>query len=142
MFFFVIEGIGYETAMDFAKRGARVILACRDAEKAEDARLKIIEATGNPNVVVRLIDMASFKSVREFAKVIIETEKRLDILINNAGGLRFGNNKSIDGQDMTLQVNYFSHFLLTNLLLGEYTSLLLKLSQIKHLRLFSSLKLL
>lgn len=97
-----------------------MILACRDAEKAENARLRIIEATENPNVIVRLIDLASFKSVKDFAKIIIETESHLDILVNNAGVLAPGNHKSIDGQDLTLQVNYFSPFLLTNLLLGEY----------------------
>ncbi|EFX61446.1 hypothetical protein DAPPUDRAFT_273379 [Daphnia pulex] len=72
------SGIGKETAIDLAKRGARVILACRDLKKADDAR-------GNNNVVVNQLDLASLASVRQFASEILENEPRLDILINNAG---------------------------------------------------------
>lgn len=117
---FQFEGIGYETALDFAQRGARVILACRDVKKAEDASERIKAATGNQNVVVGIVDMASFDSVRTFAKSIVDTEERLDILVNNAGALGLGDQKTVDGLDMTLQVNYFSHFHLTNSLLGNY----------------------
>lgn len=94
-------------------------MACRDLKKAENACAKIIKTTGNQNVVFRIVDMASFESIRKFAKNIIETENCLDILVNNAGALGLGNQTSIDGLDMTLQVNYFSHFFLTKLLLGE-----------------------
>ncbi|KAF5307640.1 hypothetical protein FQR65_LT06695 [Abscondita terminalis] len=80
-------GIGYYTALDFAKRGARVILACRNATKAEDARSKIIQSTGNENVVVKLLDLSSLESVRKFVKNVNETEDRLHILVNNAGAL-------------------------------------------------------
>jgi retinol dehydrogenase-11 len=111
-------GIGLETALDFAKRGARVILACRDQKRADDARKKIIRETGNENVVVKLVDMASFESVRAFAKEINETEDRLDVLVNNAGMLGTGDKKSSDGLPLLMQVNHFSSFLLTNLLIG------------------------
>ncbi|XP_064210930.1 retinol dehydrogenase 11-like [Tribolium castaneum] len=111
-------GIGFETALDFAKRGARVILACRDEKRAEDARYKVIEETGNKNVVVKLINMSSFNSVREFAKEINETEDRLDILVNNAGAGGIGDKKSKDGHVLLMQINYFSSFLLTHLLIG------------------------
>ncbi|CAG9818075.1 unnamed protein product, partial [Phaedon cochleariae] len=110
-------GIGYETALDFARRGARVILACRDEQKAEVAREKIIQATQNQNVVVRLIDFASLESVREFAKETIKTEKRLDILVNNAGVGDLPNVLTEDGLQILMQVNYFGPVLLTLLLL-------------------------
>ncbi|XP_044268105.1 retinol dehydrogenase 11-like [Tribolium madens] len=110
-------GIGYETALDFAKRGARVILACRNKSKAEEARLKIISETGNENIVVKIVDMASFDSVRAFAKEINETENRLDILVNNAGILNYGDRTSQDGLPLLIQTNHFSGFLLTHLLL-------------------------
>ncbi|RZC35106.1 adh short and/or KR domain containing protein [Asbolus verrucosus] len=110
-------GIGYQTALDFAKRGAKVILACRNSQKGEEARVAIVEETGNENIVVKLIDMASFDSVRAFAKNINETEDRLDILVNNAGIAEMGNKRSKDGKVLIMQVNYFSSFLLTNLLL-------------------------
>ncbi|XP_043532983.1 retinol dehydrogenase 12-like [Chiloscyllium plagiosum] len=78
-------GIGKETAKDLAQRGARVILACRDLEKAGKAAKEIRKASGNGNVVVQKLDLASLQSVRSFANKITETETRLDILINNAG---------------------------------------------------------
>ncbi|XP_063920323.1 retinol dehydrogenase 11-like [Zophobas morio] len=111
-------GIGYDTALDFAKRGARVILACRDEGRAEEARIRIVEETGNKNIVVQLIDMSSFETVREFAKRINETEERLDILVNNAGAAGIGDKRSKDGHVLVMQINYFSAFLLTNLLFG------------------------
>ena len=105
-------GIGKETALDFAKRGARVILACRDEEKAKDAARDIIAETGSDKVVVRIVDLASLESVRAFAKLINETEERLDILVNNAG-LDGSYKVTKDGYELIFQVNYISHFLLT-----------------------------
>ena len=67
--------------------GARVILACRDQARADAAAKDIVNQTGNNNVVVGLLDLSSLESVREFSKNIINTEQRLDILINNAGNV-------------------------------------------------------
>ena len=104
--------------MDFAQRGARVILACRDEEKAKDAARDIITETGSNQVVVRIVDLASFESVRAFAKLINETEERLDILVNNAG-LGGPYRVTEDGYESIFQVNYLSHFLLTLLLVEK-----------------------
>ena len=60
-------------------------MACRDITKAERAADSIRKETGNQNVIVRVLDLASLESVRAFSKQIKETEPRLDILINNAG---------------------------------------------------------
>ena len=111
-------GIGKETALDFAKRGARVILACRDEEKAKDAARDLVAETGSDKVVVRIVDLASFGSVRAFAKLINETEERLDILVNNAG-LAGSYRVTEDGYESIFQVNYISHFLLTLLLIEK-----------------------
>ena len=111
-------GIGKETALDFAKRGAKVILACRDEQRATDAAKDIIAETGSDKVLVRIMDLSSFESVRAFAKLINETEERLDILVNNAG-LGGSYRVTKDGYESVLQVNYFSHFLLTLLLLDK-----------------------
>jgi retinol dehydrogenase-12 len=78
-------GIGKETALGLAKRGARVILACRDLKKAEEAAVEIRHKSGNKNVVVERLDLASLKSVEEFAKRINQNEKFINLLINNAG---------------------------------------------------------
>lgn len=60
-------------------------MACRDLSRAEKAAEEIRFSTGNGNVVVRHLDLASFLSVRQFAQEYVATEDRLDILINNAG---------------------------------------------------------
>lgn len=112
-------GIGKETALDLAKRGARVILACRNVQKAELAKGEIIKTSGNDNVIVRELDLASLASVRTFATGILESESRLDILINNAGVAGQAEKQlTEDGLEYRMQSNYFGHFLLTNLLLG------------------------
>lgn len=67
--------------------GARVVMACRDLSRAEQAAEEVRQSTGNGNVVIRHLDLASVYSVRQFAKDFLETEDRLDILINNAGQL-------------------------------------------------------
>ncbi|XP_030748250.1 retinol dehydrogenase 12-like [Sitophilus oryzae] len=113
-------GIGYETAADLAKRGAKVILACRNGQRAKDAVQRIINETDNSNVSYRILDLGSLKSVRKFADEINKNEERLDILINNAGLQTVPEIKGLtgDGLQPTMQANYFGHFLLTHLLLG------------------------
>ncbi|KAH9512304.1 retinol dehydrogenase 12 (all-trans 9-cis 11-cis) [Bulinus truncatus] len=115
-------GIGKETAKELARRGGRVILACRDVEKANKAKEEIIKVTSNQNVFVHKLDLASFKSIREFCKNFNETEERLDILINNAGVMMCPKLKTEDGLEMQIGVNHFGHFLLTNLLLDKLRS--------------------
>ena len=111
-------GIGKETALDMAKRGARVIMACRDLKKGEAALKDIVERTGNSNVLLKHLDLASLKSVRKFAKDINMNEPELHVLINNAGlGGVPELMKTEDGFELTMGVNHLGHFLLTNLLL-------------------------
>ncbi|XP_063053580.1 retinol dehydrogenase 13-like [Engraulis encrasicolus] len=110
-------GIGKETAVDLAGRGARVILACRDLGRATLAAEDIRERSGNGNVVVKKLDLASLQSVRQLAKDILETEERLDILINNAGIMSCPKWQTEDGFEMQFGVNHLGHFLLTNCLL-------------------------
>ncbi|KAF2896728.1 hypothetical protein ILUMI_09447 [Ignelater luminosus] len=111
------SGIGYITALDFAKRGARVILACRDRNKAEKAKNEIIAQTGNPNIFARIIDFALLASVRLFAEEINNSEKRLDILVNNAGAGGLPETTTEDGLNLLMQVNHFGPALLTLLLI-------------------------
>ncbi|XP_069022627.1 dehydrogenase/reductase SDR family member 13-like isoform X1 [Embiotoca jacksoni] len=108
-------GIGRSTALDLAKRGARVILACRNKERAEAAVYDIRRESGNNQVVFMQLDLASLKSVRSFAATFLKTEPRLDILINNAGVV--GPGCTEDGFGVEFGVNHLGHFLLTNLLL-------------------------
>ena len=78
-------GIGYETALDFAKRGARIIMACRDLKKADKAASDIILKSNNDKIEVEYLDLADLITVREFAEKMNSKLNRLDLLINNAG---------------------------------------------------------
>ncbi|CAH1246350.1 RDH14 [Branchiostoma lanceolatum] len=111
-------GIGKATALELARRHARVILACRNKNKAEAARDDIIKVTGNTDVIVKEVDMSKLASVRTFAAEICKEEPQLDVLINNAG-MAGPSKKTLteDGLELTFATNHFSHFLLTNLLL-------------------------
>ncbi|XP_056594659.1 retinol dehydrogenase 12 [Triplophysa dalaica] len=110
-------GIGKETARDLARRGARVIMACRDVEKAEAARKELMEDSGNQNVVANKLDLSDTKSIRAFAELINKEEKQVNILINNAGIMMCPYSKTADGFEMQFGVNHLGHFLLTYLLL-------------------------
>uniref|UniRef100_A0A8B9KGF5 Dehydrogenase/reductase (SDR family) member 13a, duplicate 3 n=1 Tax=Astyanax mexicanus TaxID=7994 RepID=A0A8B9KGF5_ASTMX len=110
-------GIGKATALDLAKRGARVILACRNKQKAEAAVFDIRRESGNTAVLFMPLDLASLKSVRTFAETFLKTEPRLDLLINNAGLM--GPGRTEDGFGIAFGVNHLGHFLLTLLLLDR-----------------------
>ncbi|XP_026164207.1 dehydrogenase/reductase SDR family member 13-like [Mastacembelus armatus] len=108
-------GIGKATALHLARRGARVILACRNQDKAQAAITDIQQETGSTDVVYMHLDLASLKSVRCFAETFLKTESRLDLLINNAGLV--ANGWTEDGFGIEFGVNHLGHFLLTCLLL-------------------------
>ncbi|KAF3689591.1 Retinol dehydrogenase 11 [Channa argus] len=110
-------GIGKFIALDFARRGARVILACRSEPRGRAALKEIIAKTGNSNVHLRLVDLSSLDSVREFAKRILQEEKALHILVNNAGVSGLPRQITKDGFDVSFATNHLGPFLLTNLLL-------------------------
>ncbi|NXY79330.1 RDH12 dehydrogenase, partial [Glareola pratincola] len=111
-------GIGKCVALDLARGGARTILACRNRERGGGAVEEIRAATGNPGGVLRLLDTSSLASVGGFAQAVLREEKRLDVLVNNAGvtGLPLGGTP--EGLEKTFATNWGGPFLLTNLLLG------------------------
>lgn len=114
-------GVGKETALDFVRRGARVIMACRDMKKAEDAaayiRLQTKGSEGAGMVEVVQLDLASLASVRKCAQHLLDTQTRIHILVNNAGVCFYPKAVTEDGFEMHMAVNHFGHFLLTCLLL-------------------------
>ncbi|XP_057178951.1 retinol dehydrogenase 12, like isoform X1 [Triplophysa rosa] len=110
-------GIGKFTAIDLAKRGARIIMACRDMEKSNGALKEVVESSGNQNVFASRLDLADTKSIREFAEKVNTEEKQVNILINNAGVMVCPYGKTADGFEMQIGVNHMGHFLLTHLLL-------------------------
>jgi len=111
-------GIGFQTALDFARRDSRVILACRDFDKAKEAADRISRLSGNSKVEVEKIDLADLKSVRKFSERMHSKFGKLDILVNNAGILATpAGSKTKDGFELQFGTNHLGPFLLTNLLL-------------------------
>jgi len=130
-------GIGFETALDLYQKGARVYIACRSEEKAQDAiaRMKAQSSEGG-ELVYGHLDLASLESVKEFANRVIDTESSLDLLINNAGIMIPPPSKSDDGFEIQFGVNFVSHFALTghlfDLIESTKGSRVVTLSSIAH----------
>ena len=104
------SGLGLVTAREFARVGARVILACRNADKGDTAA-----ATMTGDVQVRRLDLQNLASVREFADSI----GQVDVLINNAGIMAVPYAITADGFESQIGTNHLGHFALTNLLLPK-----------------------
>ncbi|OXA58216.1 retinol dehydrogenase 12 [Folsomia candida] len=121
------DGIGKVTAEEFAIRGARVIMACRNLQKAEKCVEDIRKKTSNGELIVMELDLSKLSSVRKFASEFLQkyggdsNPGGLSILVNNAGIVNpLGVRKvTEDGFEETFGVNHLGHFLLTNLLLPE-----------------------
>jgi NAD(P)-dependent dehydrogenase (short-subunit alcohol dehydrogenase family) len=111
------SGIGKAAARGLALLGARVGLICRDRKRGEKARGEIVKRTGNDAIDLFVGDFSSQADVRRIAAEIRERYDRVDVLVNNAGGV-FGRRKlTEDGIEWTLAVNHLAAFLLTNLIL-------------------------
>ena len=110
-------GLGFETALGLAQKGAKVIMACRNIVKAEKAKAAILKKVPDGDVVVMEIDLSKLKSVSNFAKAFLKNYDALHLLINNAGVMIPPYEKTEDGFELQMGANYFGHFLLTGLLL-------------------------
>jgi len=111
------SGIGFVTARELARGGARVTLACRNVAAAGAAAAEIARAAGNGSVGVVRLDLASFASARACAEELAAKLDRLDVLVNNAGTYTQGDETTEDGIHPTMQTNYFGPYLLTRLLM-------------------------
>ncbi len=113
------SGLGLVTARELAKKGAHVILACRNQTKGEQAK-QAIEAE-NPSGTVELmaLDLANLDLVRRFAKQFRDAHKKLDLLCNNAGVMAIPFQRTADGFEMQFGTNHFGHFALTALLIDR-----------------------
>ncbi|TNM94781.1 hypothetical protein fugu_017540 [Takifugu bimaculatus] len=112
-------GIGKALAGELLKLQARVVMACRDQQSAQEAAQDLKNQAGpeQGEVVIKHLDLASLRSVRKFCEEIIEEEEKIDVLINNAGIYQCPYSKTEDGFEMQFGVNHLGHFLLTHLLL-------------------------
>lgn len=113
------SGIGFIAARELARAGARVVLACRNTEKAAAAARDIAAYAPGARVSVEALDLGSLASVRAFAERFTTSNERLDLLINNAGVMAPPRRTTADGFELQFGTNHLGHFALTALLLGR-----------------------
>jgi len=131
-------GLGFETARTLAGHGAAVILACRDMTRAENAAGRIRQAAPGAQVRTVPLDLASLASASQAAEWLRDECPRLDLLINNAGGIRPRHGHTQDGFEETLGVNHLGPFAFTgqvlDLLLAVPGSRIVTVSSVGHRR--------
>ncbi|MEW6392519.1 MAG: SDR family NAD(P)-dependent oxidoreductase [Pseudomonadota bacterium] len=134
-------GIGVETARALAEAGAEVIIAARKPELGEEVANQINEEVGMKRVSFGMLDLSSLEAVRHFAHRW--GDRRLNLLINNAGVMACPLSRTVDGLEMQIGTNHFGHFLLSVLLAPNlvdgaehsgHRSRLVSLSSIGHRR--------
>jgi NAD(P)-dependent dehydrogenase (short-subunit alcohol dehydrogenase family) len=130
------SGIGREAAAVLASMGATVVMTARDEAKGEEARAEVMARSGNDEVVLGSLDLASFASIRTFADWFLDRFDRLDVLIANAGLIVDSRQETTEGFEMMFGVNHLGHFLLTDLLrerlIASAPSRVIVISSIAH----------
>jgi len=112
------SGIGKETALALAKMDAAVVMAVRNRERGEKAKIEIVSQSGNKSVDLMVCDLSLMNSIRHFAKEFQDKYDKLNVLINNAGAVFSKREVTAEGFERTLAVNYLGPFLLTHQLLA------------------------
>lgn len=116
------SGIGYEVALGLVKKDVEVILACRNIQKAEEAKAKILHVHPEAQLKPMMVDLSSLNEVRKFADQFQKHYGKLDLLINNAGIMMSPYKVTEDGFENQFATNYIGHFALTGLLLPLLTN--------------------
>lgn len=116
------SGIGYWTAHHLARAGARVVMACRNEGKANDARDRILRELPTAIVDVAVLDLADQASIRSCASTLLSQYPTVDLLINNAGVMIPPYGTTVDGFELQFGVNHLGHFALTGLLMSALRS--------------------
>jgi NAD(P)-dependent dehydrogenase (short-subunit alcohol dehydrogenase family) len=109
-------GLGAESARVLASRGARVVIAARDAAKAEKVAAEIRASTGNDAVEVGALELGSLPSIRAFAAATLARHSAIHLLLNNAGVMACPLDRTESGFELQFGTNHLGHFLLTGLL--------------------------
>ncbi|WP_420640706.1 oxidoreductase [Candidatus Leptofilum sp.] len=110
-------GLGFETALEVARKGAQTIMACRNMDKAQAALADIHSEIPNAHVEIMQLDLASQESIRQFVEAFHQKYDRLDILVNNAGIMMVPYGTTVDGFERQFGTNHLGHFALTGRLL-------------------------
>lgn len=132
------SGIGKVTARELARMDATVVMLCRNRERGEAVQSEIKAATGSPKVELIVADLSQLSEVRRAAAEFKQSHERLDVLVNNAGGIRTQREITADGVECTFATNYLSGFLLTQLLMDELEAVsearVINVSSVAHRR--------
>jgi NAD(P)-dependent dehydrogenase (short-subunit alcohol dehydrogenase family) len=110
-------GLGFETATTLAAKGAHVVMAVRDQEKAATAIARIREATPDAALELVELDLGSQASASRAAREIAERHPSIDILVNNAGVMASPEGRTVDGFETQLGIDHLGHWTFTALLL-------------------------
>ncbi len=109
-------GLGYETALELAKKGAHVTLTGRNEQKLNEARDKIADQAPLARLDVGVLDLNSISSIKEFTAKLVQDGASLDVLINNAGIMFPPPGRTVDGFESQFGVNFIGHYVLSALL--------------------------
>ncbi len=130
------SGLGLEVTRVLAANGAKVLMACRNLDKAEQAAASVRSSAPRGSVEVRQLDLASIASIEACAASVRNDESRLDLLINNAGLMAIDEARTEDGFEMQFGVNHLGQFVLTGalapLLLATPGSRIVSMSSMGH----------
>lgn len=107
------SGLGFHTSRALAAAGARVLMACRSADKAQAARAQILQQVPQADLQILSLDLASLASVKTCTQLVLDSTDQLDTLINNAGIMAVPYAQTEDGFEMQIGTNHFGHFALT-----------------------------
>ncbi len=111
------SGIGSVTASALAQQGATVVVVGRNPERGAATVQRIMQETGNDAITLLIADLSSQAHIAQLAHEFHRRFGRLDVLVNNAGGLFMTRQMSVDGIEMTFALNHLGYFLLTHVLL-------------------------
>ena len=110
-------GLGLATTRELARKGAHVVMAVRNLDKAEKARDQLLTELPTASLELVALDLGSLASVEAAARTILETHPTLDLLVNNAGVMAIPEGRTEDGFERQFGINHLGHFALTARLL-------------------------
>lgn len=133
------SGLGKAVALELARRGACVILACRSHQRGQQALAEIQAATkGTSRVLLGEVDMSSLTSIRSFVQWLLREHPEIHLLVNNAAVSGLPKILTPEGLELTFATNYLGPFLLTNLLRGAFlqagSARVVNVSSFQHVR--------
>lgn len=131
------SGIGFVSAMELAKQGYMTVLACRDLQKAQEAKARILQEVPDAKLEPQRIDLSDLTTIRDFTeRALAFPGHQLDVLLNNAGVMATPEMQTAQGYEYQLGVNHLAHFLLTQrlmpLLTGSRPSRIINVASSAH----------